>query len=45
MLAGAGLRDDARLSNPTGKQNLPYGIIDFMRTCVIAKAARKHKDR
>jgi hypothetical protein len=41
MLAGAGLSDDARLSNPAGKQNLSYSIIDFMRACVIAKATRK----
>jgi hypothetical protein len=45
MLAGAGLSDDARFSNSAGKQNLSYSIIDFMRACVIAKAARKPDDR
>jgi hypothetical protein len=45
MLASAGLSDDARFSNPAGKQNLSYSIIDFMRACVIAKAARKPNDR
>ena len=45
MLASASLGDDARFSNPTGKKNLSYGIIDFMRACVIAKAARKPNDR
>ena len=45
MLASASLGDDARFSNPTGKQNLSYCIIDFMRPCVIAKAARKPNDR
>ncbi len=44
MLAGAGLSDDARFSNPAGKQNLSYSIIDFMRACVIAKAVRKPND-
>ena len=45
MLAGASLGDDARFTNPAGKQNLSYSIIDFMRACVIAKAARKPNDR
>ena len=45
MLAGAGLSDDARFSNAAGKQNLSYSIVDFMRACVIAKAARKPNDR
>ena len=45
MLAGARLSDDARFSNPAGEQNLSYSIIDFMRACVIAGAARKPNDR
>lgn len=45
MLAGASLSDDTRFSDPAGKQNLSYSIIDFMRPCVIAKAARKPSDR
>jgi hypothetical protein len=45
MLARAGFCDDARLSNPAGKQNLSYSIIDFMRACVIAKAVRKPSNR
>lgn len=45
MLARAGFCDDARFSDPAGKQNLPYSIIDFMRACVVAKAACKPSDR
>jgi hypothetical protein len=45
MLTGARLSDNARFSNPAGKQNLSYSIIDFMRACVIAKTARKPNDR
>ena len=45
MLARAGFCDDARFSNPAGKQDLSYSIIDFMRARVIAKVARKSNDR
>lgn len=40
MLPSTSLSDDARFSNPASKQYLPYSIVDFMRPCVIAKAAR-----
>ena len=30
MLAGASLSDDARFPDPTGKENLSYGVIDLM---------------
>jgi hypothetical protein len=41
MLAGSRLSNDARFSDPASEQDLAYGIIDLVRPCVIAKAARQ----
>lgn len=35
MLTGACLGNDALLAHPTAKQNLPQGVVDLMRPCVI----------